>query len=131
LVAVAWAVTVGIARPGSGATRYALVALLAVSSGMQTGTARRLVVPDLITTVLTRTIAGAAFDSRLGGGDDSRVGRRGLAVIALFGGALTGGTLVIHVSTSLTLLVTWGLLMAVTVAAARGARPRPAWDAAD
>ncbi len=130
LVAVAWAVGAGIADPGSGLVRYLLVALLAVSGGLQTGTARRLAVPDLITTVLTRTIAGAAFDSRLGGGDNSRVGRRGLAVAALFGGALVGAVLVLHVGKSLTLLVALAMLMAVMISAGRLSSPRPAWDRA-
>ena len=131
LVAVAWAVGAGVAHPGSGTARYLLVALLAVSSGLQTGTARRLAVPDLITTVLTRTIAGAAFDSRLGGGDNSRVGRCGLAVAALFGGALVGAALVLHVSKSLTLLVALVLLVAVMVSAGRLSGPRPVWDRVD
>ena len=45
--------------------------------GIQNGTARKLAVPDLTTTVLTQTITGTAFDSRLAGGTNSRIGRRG------------------------------------------------------
>lgn len=130
LVAVACSIGAGVAEPGSGTARYLLVALLAISSGLQTGTARQLAVPDLITTVLTRTIAGAAFDSRLGGGDNSRVGRRGLAVVALFGGALVGATLVLHVSGWLTLLVALVLLATVMIGAGRLSSSHPAWDRA-
>ena len=128
LVATAWAVGVAVANPGSGATRYLLILLLGVTGGLQTGTARRLAVPDLITTVLTRTIAGTAFDSRLAGGTDSRVGRRGLVVLAMFGGALIGASLVLHVDESLELLVAVALLLAVMLSAARLSRPRPTWD---
>ncbi len=128
LLAVAWGVGAGVADPGSGVPRYLLILLLGATGGLQTGTARRLAVPDLITTVLTRTIAGAAFDSRLAGGADSRVGRRGLAVLAMFGGALIGASLVLHVSKSLGLLVALALLLAVMVSALRLSGPGPAWD---
>ncbi len=58
-------------RRGS-AWRFALIALLAVGSGIQNGTARKLAVPDLTTTVLTLTITGTASESRLAGGANSR-----------------------------------------------------------
>jgi uncharacterized membrane protein YoaK (UPF0700 family) len=128
LVATAWAIGAGVGDPGSGATRYLLVLLLAVTGGLQTGTARWLAVPDLITTVLTRTIAGAAFDSRLAGGSNSHVGRRGLMVVAMFLGALAGASLVLHVSRSLALLAPLALLVVVMLSAGRLARRRPAWD---
>ncbi len=128
LVATAWAIGADAASPGSGATRYLLVLLLGVTGGLQTGTARRLAVPDLITTVLTRTIASAAFESRLAGGPNSRVGRRGLAVLAMFVGALVGAYLVLHVSKSLGLLVALALLLAVMLSAGRLSHMRPAWD---
>jgi uncharacterized membrane protein YoaK (UPF0700 family) len=128
LVAVSWAVGAGAGDPGSGPSRYTLVVLLAISGGLQTGTARRLAVPDLITTVLTRTIAGAAFDSRFGGGSDSKVGRRGLAVVALFAGAVVGAVLVLHVNKWLALVVALGLLVTVMVNAGRRTRLHPAWD---
>jgi uncharacterized membrane protein YoaK (UPF0700 family) len=128
LVATAWAIGAGVGDPGSGATRYLLVLLLAVTGGLQTGTARWLAVPDLITTVLTRTIAGAALDSRLAGGSNSHVGRRGLMVVAMFLGALAGASLVLHVSRSLALLAPLALLVVVMLSAGRLARRRPAWD---
>ncbi|HEV3280417.1 MAG TPA: YoaK family protein [Acidimicrobiales bacterium] len=128
LVATAWAIGVGAGNPGSGVSRYLLVVLLAVTGGLQTGTARWLAVPDLITTVLTRTIAGAGFDSRLAGGSDSHVGRRGLMVAAMFGGALVGAALVLHVSRSLALLAPLGLLVVVMLTLGRQRRTRPAWD---
>jgi uncharacterized membrane protein YoaK (UPF0700 family) len=116
------------ADPGQGATRYVLVALLALGAGMQNGTARKLAVPDLTTTVLTQTIAGAAFESRLGGGTNSRIGRRGLSAVAMFAGALAGAFLVLHVSKPLGLLVALVLLVVVAVAAGRLSRGGPVWD---
>lgn len=128
LVAAALAVALAAADPGRGAARDLLVVLLSAACGLQTGTAGRLAVPDLITTVLTRTIAFASFQSRLAGGDDSRAGRRGLAVASMFGGALVGASLVLHVDKPLALLVVLGLLVTVTVSAGRLARHRPTWD---
>ncbi len=128
LVAASLAIGLGVGDPGAGLAHYLLVVLLGVTGGLQTGTARRLAVPDLITTVLTRTIASAGFDSRLAGGLDSRVGRRGLAVVAMFLGALVGAALVLHVSRPLGLLVAVVLLLSVTVAAGGLSRSHPAWD---
>ena len=83
---VAWLAS----TPGSGTPRYVLIVLLGLGAGMQNGTARKLAVPDLTTTVLTLTITGAAFESRLGGGSGGKVGRRGLSAVAMFLGALVG-----------------------------------------
>ncbi len=123
-VIIGWTV----ADPGAGATRYTLVILLALGSGLQNGTARKLAVPDLTTTVLTQTIAGAAFESRIGGGANSRIGRRGLAAGAMFVGALVGAVLELRVSRPLGLLVALVLLVTVAVSAGRLSRGGPAWD---
>jgi uncharacterized membrane protein YoaK (UPF0700 family) len=131
LVAGAWAVGANVTNPGSGATHYLLIVLLGVTGGLQTGTARWLAVPDLITTVLTRTIAAAAFEGRLAAGDSSHIGRRGLAVVAMFAGAVVGAFLVLHVKTSLALLAALVLLLVVMLSAGRLSRTRPAWDRPD
>jgi uncharacterized membrane protein YoaK (UPF0700 family) len=117
-----------VAYPGTGAIRYLLVALLGLSAGMQNGTARKLAVPDLTTTVLTQTIAGAAFDSRLGGGSNSKIGRRGLSAVAMFGGALAGAAVILHVHRALSLVFALGLLVPVAAASHRLSRSRPVWD---
>jgi uncharacterized membrane protein YoaK (UPF0700 family) len=114
--------------PGSGAVRYVLVILLALAAGLQNGTARKLAVPDLTTTVLTQSIAGMAFDGRLAGGTDSKIGRRGLSAFAMFLGALVGAALVLHAGRTLGLLVAVVLLVPVAASAARLSRSRPAWD---
>ncbi len=90
-----------------------------MGAGLQNGTARKLAVPDLTTTVLTQTIAGAAFESRLGGGSDSRIGRRGLAAVAMFLGALIGALTELKVSQPL------GLLLAAVLLVDRGGGRRP------
>ncbi len=123
-VVIGWTVV----DPGAGVTRYLLVALLAVGAGLQNGTARKLAVPDLTTTVLTQTIAGAAFESRLGGGAGSQTGRRGLAALAMFVGALIGAVTELRVSQPLGLLLALLLLIGVALAAAHLSRGRPAWD---
>jgi uncharacterized membrane protein YoaK (UPF0700 family) len=121
---VAWVA----ATPGSGTPRYLLIVLLGLGAGMQNGTARKLAVPDLTTTVLTLTITGAAFDSWLGGGSGGRVGRRGLSAVAMFLGALVGALAALRVSKPLGLLFALVLLVPVAVVAARLSRSRPAWD---
>jgi uncharacterized membrane protein YoaK (UPF0700 family) len=128
LMAAALAVGWSAADPGSGTTRYVLIVLLGLASGVQNGTARRLAVPDLTTTVLTLTITGAAFDSRMAGGTGSRVGRRGLSVVAMFVGALVGAFLVLHVSRPLGLLCALILLVPVAVSSAHLSRAHPAWE---
>jgi len=115
---------------GVGAIRYVLVLLLGLAAGLQNGTARKLAVPDLTTTVLTMTITGAAFESRLAGGSGSRIGRRGLSAFAMFAGALIGAAVVLHVSEVLGLLCVVLLLALVTVVAGRTSRSHPAWDRA-
>jgi uncharacterized membrane protein YoaK (UPF0700 family) len=130
LVVASVAIGFGVAHPGSGVARYVLTVLLAVAGGLQTGVARKLAVPDLTTTVLTLTLAGTAFDSRLAGGANSRIGRRGLSVMAMFAGALVGAFFVLHVAKALGLVVAFVLLAVVTVVAGRLSRSKPAWDSA-
>jgi len=123
-VVIGWTVS----DPGVGTSRFVLVALLGLGAGMQNGSARKLAVPDLTTTVLTQTIAGAAFESRLGGGPGSRIGRRGLATIAMFLGALIGALTELKVSKPLGLLIATVLLATVAVSAAHLSKDRPDWD---
>jgi uncharacterized membrane protein YoaK (UPF0700 family) len=128
LVAVAMVVGWCALDVGTGATRYVLIVLLGMGMGLQNGTARKLAVPDLTTTVLSMTITGAAFDSRLAGGSDSRLGRRGLSAMAMFLGALIGALTIIHVSKPLELVFPVLVLVPVALTAARLARPHPAWE---
>jgi uncharacterized membrane protein YoaK (UPF0700 family) len=69
--------------------RLVLIALLAIAMGGQNAIARRLAVPDLTTTVLTLTVIGLVADAT-----SAKVRlRRILPVLAMLGGALTGGAL--------------------------------------
>jgi uncharacterized membrane protein YoaK (UPF0700 family) len=96
------------------ALTYAATGALGFSMGMQAGTARHLAVKDVTTVVITSTLAGLAFDSRLGGGSGQQWPRR-LAAVALIGlGALAGALLLrIHPSLGLALSALISLVVAV------------------
>jgi uncharacterized membrane protein YoaK (UPF0700 family) len=117
------------AAPNSNATHYVLIVLLAIGMGAQNATARRLAVPDLTTTVLTLTLTGVSADSRLSGGPDSKAGRRGLSVVSMFLGALSGSLLLMHVSHISTLVLALGLLVVVVAAATVASRGDDLWIA--
>jgi uncharacterized membrane protein YoaK (UPF0700 family) len=97
--------------------RAVVAAVLAIALGLQNGAVRHLAVPDLTTTVLTMTLTGLAADST----GQSVIGRRVLAVAAMFLGGLGGALLVLHdgpqwamaVAVGLTVLVAGGALLAV------------------
>jgi uncharacterized membrane protein YoaK (UPF0700 family) len=76
--------------------RYAVITVLALAMGMRNATIRRLGFTDVPTTVLTSTISDLASDSRLGGGERRRQGRRAAAIAAMAIGALIGALLVQH-----------------------------------
>ncbi|WP_203911695.1 YoaK family protein [Rhizocola hellebori] len=73
----------------STSVRLTLIALLAIAMGGQNAVVRRLGVPDLTTTVITRTVAGLVADSAA----RPVLARRLASVTALLTGALLGGTL--------------------------------------
>jgi uncharacterized membrane protein YoaK (UPF0700 family) len=70
-----------------------LIAGLAVTFGIQNSTARQFGIQELSTTVLTTTISGIGFDSRLAGGTGDREKLRYGVVLALCGGAVVGATM--------------------------------------
>ena len=73
--------------------------------GVQNAAAQRLAVPDMTTTVLTRTLTGLASESALAGGAGAKAGRRIVAVAAMLFGALCGGLLALHVAVAAALLL--------------------------
>jgi uncharacterized membrane protein YoaK (UPF0700 family) len=107
------------------ASRYALIALLALAMGVQNATARRLAVPDLTTTVLTLTLTGIAADSRLAGGPGTKTGRRLLAVVSMAFGALVGAVLLLKVAPVAALGVAGAILVIVFLASHRASRRAP------
>ena len=103
-------------RP-SHTVRAVVAAVLAIALGLQNGSVRHLAVPDLTTTVLTMTLTGLAADSS----GHPVIGRRILAVAAMFSGGLVGALLVLHdgpqwamaLAVGLTALVAAGALLSV------------------
>jgi uncharacterized membrane protein YoaK (UPF0700 family) len=95
--------------------------------GLQNATVRKLAVPDLTTTVLTLTITGAAADSRLAGGQGSKLGRRALSVPGVFLGALFGSLLIVGGSSSTRLVLALLAAGGVAAGATLVSRPQSSW----
>ena len=70
-----------------------LIAGLAVTFGCQNATARQFGIQELSTTVLTQTIVGLGFDSRLAGGTGEREKLRYGVVLTMCAGAILGATM--------------------------------------
>ncbi|MFD9333230.1 YoaK family protein [Streptomyces sp. NPDC060028] len=113
LVSGALALTAG------GAGRLAVIGLLALGMGLQNAVVHRLAVPDLTTTVLTRTLTALAADPW---GPASV--RRIVSVGALLLGALAGGLLTLRHGSRWALAAAVVLLAWVALTAYRAARPR-------
>ena len=94
---------------------YALITLTAVAMGIRNATVRRLAVPDLTTTVLTLTLAGLAADSPLAGGNSPRWRRRVASVVAMLGGAIVGGWLVLRGGLGWPLVLTGTITLTTTL----------------
>lgn len=115
VIGAAVAVTGGVhATP----VRLVLIGLLAVAMGCQNAVVLRLAVPDLTTTVLTRTLAGLAA----GDAPPAVRRRRAVAVVAMLGGALIGGALLRWTATSAPLWVAGAALATCAVGAHVAAR---------
>ena len=97
--------------------RYALIVALALAMGVQNAAAQRIAVPELTTTVLTRTLTGLASEASAVGGAGSNAGRRTVAVAAMLIGALAGGLLTLHVSIAATLALALAIGSALALAA--------------
>jgi uncharacterized membrane protein YoaK (UPF0700 family) len=74
-------------------TKLILIAGLALTFGSQAATARQFGIQELSTTVLTTTIVGIGFDSRVAGGTGHREKLRYSVVLTMCAGALVGVTL--------------------------------------
>ena len=74
-------------------TKLILIAGLATTFGAQNATARQFGVQELSTTVLTSTIVGLGFDSRLAGGTGHREKLRYSVVLTMCAGAVVGATM--------------------------------------
>lgn len=74
-------------------SKLVLIAGLAWAFGIQNATARQFGIQELSTTVLTSTIVGIGFDSRLAGGTGDREKLRFGVVLTMCAGAAVGATL--------------------------------------
>ncbi|WP_396925003.1 YoaK family protein [Mycolicibacterium sp.] len=70
-----------------------LIAGLAVAFGFQNAAARQFGIQELSTTVLTTTLVGIGFDSRLAGGTGQREKLRYSVVLTMCAGATVGATM--------------------------------------
>jgi uncharacterized membrane protein YoaK (UPF0700 family) len=116
LLVIALVVALALGEPLDSGTRYALLVPMALAMGVQNATVQRLAVPELTTTVLTRTLTGLASESRLAGGPGSKAGRRLIATAAMLLGALTGALLVLHVTIAAALALAGAIVLAVGLA---------------
>jgi uncharacterized membrane protein YoaK (UPF0700 family) len=127
LITVAVIVALAASEPLHTGVRYALLIPMALAMGVQNAAAQRLGVPELTTTVLTRTLTGLASEAALARGPGSKLGRRAVAVAAMLSGALTGGLLVLHVSVAAALSVAGAIVLAVGLTVHVVSRSDAAW----
>jgi uncharacterized membrane protein YoaK (UPF0700 family) len=104
------------ATPPDRSIRLTLIALLALAMGVQNAAAQRLAIPELTTSVLTKTLTGLASEAGILGGAGSKLGRRTIAIAAMLTGALIGAVLVLHVSVASDIAVALGLVLLVALA---------------
>lgn len=127
LIAVSLIVALLASEPLHEAVRYGLLVSLALAMGIQNAAAQRLAIPELTTTVLTRTLTGLASEARIVGGAGSQAGRRLVAVAAMLLGALAGALLALHVAVAAALGVALAIAVAVGVAVRVLSRSDPPW----
>jgi uncharacterized membrane protein YoaK (UPF0700 family) len=127
LLAIAVVLAALSGNPASPGGSSGLIVVLGVAMGLQNATARKLAVPDLTTTVLTLTIVGMAADTRLVGGSGSKTGRRLIAVLAMFVGALVGSLLILHTAIVFPLVLALLVMAVISAATQQLSRTEPEW----
>jgi uncharacterized membrane protein YoaK (UPF0700 family) len=128
LMALALIIALLAREPPSSPIRYALVVPLALAMGVQNAAATSLAVPELTTTVLTKTLTGIASEVGGTGGSHSKLGRRMVSVVAMLLGALAGGLLVLHVAVAAALGLACALVLAAAFVAHRLSSSREPWS---
>lgn len=116
LIAIAVIVAAAVGEPLRSGPRYALLVPMAMAMGVQNSAAQRLAVPEMTTTVLTRTFTGLASESGLVGGPGSKFGRRSVSIAAMLLGAILGAVLVLEVSIAAALGVAAAIVLSVGLA---------------
>jgi uncharacterized membrane protein YoaK (UPF0700 family) len=114
-------------EPFGADVRNGLIVLLAVSMGVQNASAQRLGVPELTTTVLTKTLTGLASETSILHGAGSKPGRRIVAVASMLLGALIGGLLALRVSVASDLAAASAVVLSVALAVHLASRSDAAW----
>jgi uncharacterized membrane protein YoaK (UPF0700 family) len=72
---------------------YVVIIVTAIAMGIRNAVVRKVALPDLTTTVLTRTVTGLASESFLAGGTNPSWRTRSGAILTMFLGALAGALL--------------------------------------
>jgi uncharacterized membrane protein YoaK (UPF0700 family) len=116
-VAAAASVACTAATVATGWGRYTTIALLAFAMGIRNTVVLRLSIPEMTTTVLTRTLTGLAADSFLAGGTNRHVVRRVGSVVAMLAGAAVGAALFLHRGPGLPLAIAAGTAIVAAIAA--------------
>ena len=124
LIVLAFLLALSASEPIQEGARYGLTALLALAMGAQNASAQSLAVPELTTTVLTRTLTGIGVGSA---GAGSMLGRRIVAVAAMLLGALAGGLLALEVSVAAGLATAASIVLAVALGVHVASRSDAAW----
>ncbi|MFE0704184.1 YoaK family protein [Streptomyces sp. NPDC058872] len=114
VAAQALGVALALTAEAAGWGRYAVLVPLACGMGLQNAVVHRLGLPDLTTTVMTRALTGLAADR-----PGPAAVRRGVSVVVLAAGALTGGLLHKAAGVHGVLIVVLALLLAVASVARR------------
>jgi uncharacterized membrane protein YoaK (UPF0700 family) len=127
LILAALVLAAAVGEPLAAGPRYGLIVLLALAMGVQNAAALRLAVPELTTTVLTRTLTGLASQAGLVGGPGSQLGRRSVAVVAMLLGALCGALLALKASVAAAVAVAMALAAAIAITAGALSGSDAAW----
>ncbi len=128
LLGVALVIASSASVPAGSLARYALLVSLALAMGVQNAAAQALAVPELTTTVLTRTLTGLASDAAARGGTAAQPARRLLAVAAMALGALAGALLALHVSIAAAIALAAAIVAAVALVVHVLSRGPTAWS---
>jgi len=100
-----------------------ITGLLGIAMGLQAGTARHIAVKDVTTVVVTSTLVGLAFDSRLGG-HAKQAWKRRLGAIVLLGAGAAAGALLLQINLGAGISVA-ALITVVAAILGHLGRPRP------
>lgn len=103
----------------------AITGAMGLAMGTQAGSARHIGVADVTTVVVTSTLVGIAFDSRLGGAKDKHPWPRRAGAILLIGAGAAVGALLLHAGSIGFGLVLAALITTVVVVLGALGRPHP------